>query len=72
MADLATEIAADLRASSLAAADASLALRERMTACQFSQWERAELARDRYLALMEAHLDAYMRAARRTDDMNSG
>jgi len=69
VADLSTDIAADLRASSLAAADASLALQECMTACQYSQWERAETARDRYLALMEAHLDAYIRAARRTDEM---
>ena len=69
MADLSTDIAADLRASSLAQADACLALQEFLTACQFAQWPRAEDARVRYMALTEAHLDAYMRATKRTDQM---
>lgn len=56
----------DLTEAATANAEMSLATHEYHLACQNGQWDRAETARVRAMAFMEAHLDALMRACRRT------
>ncbi len=58
------EVQEALSQSKEAQAEAHLAMHEHMLACQSGQWDRAEVARTRAVAFIEAQLDAFQRACK--------
>ena len=57
----------DLRAAEQALANMRVSMHQFYVACQFENWEAAEISRDAAVAYLESALDAHHRAARRVE-----